>query len=431
MSVLQRSTSVLLAWAVFAMTVAIAIFALAVTLFSARPLGAGGSAVAIAWLAYAAVGVVISTRRPGDRIGALLLAMGLSAELLMAGDVALGVVGGGSLVTISELDPVLAWVLPLLLNLWAVSFNLLAVLLLVFPTGHVLSPRWRPLVWLTFALIPLGMITAGTSREGAEIAAISTFPLLEQFFGDAGSAMREAGQGIFGISQLTLTAVAASSLVIRYRRARGVERQQLKWLAYAALLFAAVSVGTAVIFFSPLRALDPGAPIPPAVFGGIPFILGLVAIPVAVGVAILRYRLYDIDLLINRTLVYGAVTALLAATYFGAVVLIQAALRPFTSGSELAVAGSTLLVVALFQPLRRRVQEAVDRRFYRSRYDAGWILDRFGSRLRDQVDLDAVRADLLDILHETVRPAHATVWLRTSARADGPWIRNAPRTAGG
>jgi len=336
---------------------------------------------------------------------------------LMATDVALGVLGGGGLVTMGERDPVLVWVIPLLLNLWAVSFNLLAVLLLVFPTGRVLSPRWRPIVWLAFALIPLGMISAGTSREGGDIEAISTFPLLEVVLGaEAGSAMRDIAQGIFGVSQLALTAIAAVSLAIRYRRSRGAERQQLKWLAYAALLFAAVFVGTAVIFFSPLRALDPDAPIPPAVFGGIPFILGLAAIPVAVGVAILRYRLYDIDVLINRTLVYGAVTALLGATYFGAVVIIQALLRPFTSGSELAVAASTLLVVALFQPLRGRIQDVVDRRFYRSRYDAARTIDAFGIRLRDEVDLEAVRGDLVAVVHDTIRPSHASLWLRGAGR---------------
>jgi hypothetical protein len=140
--------------------------------------------------------------------------------------------------------------------------------------------------------------------------------------------------------------------------------------------------------------------------------LGFVVLPISVGIAILRYRLYDIDLLINRTLVYGLLSAALAATYVTGVVTLQAALRPLTDGSEVAVALSTLLVLALFAPLRRRIQAAVDRRFYRSRYDAARTLDAFGERLRDEVDLESVRADLLDVVRDTVRPAHASVWLR-------------------
>jgi hypothetical protein len=142
------------------------------------------------------------------------------------------------------------------------------------------------------------------------------------------------------------------------------------------------------------------------------FVLLLLLVPVAVGVAVLRYRLYDIDLLINRTLVYGTLSATLIAIYVATVILVGAALRAFTSGSEFAVAVSTLATLALVQPLRRRIQEAVDRRFYRSRYDATRTLDAFSVRLRDEVDLDAVRGGLLDAVRETVQPAHASVWLR-------------------
>jgi hypothetical protein len=151
-------------------------------------------------------------------------------------------------------------------------------------------------------------------------------------------------------------------------------------------------------------------------FGGVPFVLALIALPIGTAVAILRYRLYDIDLLINRTLVYGLLSAALAATYFTGVVVLQAALRPLTGGSEVAVALSTLTVVAVFAPLRRRIQTAVDRLFYRSRYDAGRTLDAFGAALRDEVDLDSVRADLLDVVGATLRPAHASLWLREAKR---------------
>jgi hypothetical protein len=409
----MRPVFLLLTWAVFAVTIATAAAALVAHVLS--PGGAdAGAAVVLAWVAYAVVGLVISTRRPGDRIGALLLAMGLASTLLALTDELTGGLRGDpdSAAWVAGV-PLAAWVIPLLLNLWAVAFTLLPVLLLVFPTGRPLSRRWGAAVWIAFAMIPVGLITAGTSR--AVPRAYGLFPLLPSIFGqETGEALREAGQGIFGVFQLVLFVVSAVSLVVRYRRAAGAERAQLKWLAYAALVLASVFVGTAVAFFSPLRTLDPSAPIPPAMFGGIPFILALVAIPIAVGIAILRYRLYDIDLVINRTLVYGLVSATLVVTYLGTVLLLQTLLRPFTSGSELAVAGSTLAVVALFQPLRRRIQETVDRRFYRSRYDAARTLDTFAARLRNQVELDALRAELLRVVGETVRPAHASLWLRRS-----------------
>jgi hypothetical protein len=195
---------------------------------------------------------------------------------------------------------------------------------------------------------------------------------------------------------------AGASLIVRYRRARTEERLQLKWVVYAGCA-ALVMVLVSVFLFTqpqPLRSLFQ------------PFTLAPLLIPIAAAIAILRYRLYDIDLVIERTLVYGAVSATLAATYIAAVVLLQALLRPVTGGSEVAIALSTLLVVALFQPIRRRAQDAVDRRFYRARYDAARTIDAFSARLRGDVELDSVRADLIAVIHETIHPAHASVWLR-------------------
>lgn len=215
-------------------------------------------------------------------------------------------------------------------------------------------------------------------------------------------------RALAGPSLLLLTVwflIAAASLIARMRSGSAVERQQVKWIAFGAALLG-LTLGASVIVS--LAAPD-------AVLAKATQILSVAAvltIPIAATLAILRYRLYDIDLLINRTLVYGALSAALAVTYFGAVALLQAALRPLTGGSELAVAGSTLAVVALAAPLRRRIQGAVDRRFYRSRYDAARTLDAFGTRLRDVVDLEAVRADLVGVVNDTIRPAHASVWLR-------------------
>ncbi|HEV2011628.1 MAG TPA: hypothetical protein VGS17_11450, partial [Candidatus Limnocylindria bacterium] len=192
------------------------------------------------------------------------------------------------------------------------------------------------------------------------------------------------------------------------------ERQQLKWVGYAGALLAMALLGTGVAFFTPLRQLDPDAAVPVTMFGGVPFVTGLIAVPIAVGVAVLRYRLYEIDALISRTLVYGSLTAVLVLAYLAGVAGFQFLLSPFTSGSPIAVAVSTLAVVALFQPLRRRIQSAVDHRFFRAKYNAERTLDAFAARLRDEVDLDMLERELLAVVGETIQPAHASVWLRES-----------------
>jgi hypothetical protein len=189
-----------------------------------------------------------------------------------------------------------------------------------------------------------------------------------------------------------------SAFIWRFRHSRGVERQQLKWVAY----------GAAILAF--------GVLILPLSYGRKPVEivqqLATLAVPLTAGLAILRYRLYDIDLIIKRTLIYGSLSVALALVYVVTVLVSQQLLRGFTGGSDVAVAGSTLLVVALFQPIRARFQEIVDRRFYRGRYDAARAIDAFSARLRSEVELDAVRADLIGVVNETMHPAHASVWLR-------------------
>jgi hypothetical protein len=192
--------------------------------------------------------------------------------------------------------------------------------------------------------------------------------------------------------------------VIRFRRSRGIERLQLKWFFYAV---GVVLLAFAILF--PLARI--GVAIPSEIYF-FTFNFSFMLIPLSVGIAILRYRLYDIDRLINRTIVYGVTTGAIGLLFFGGIVALPALLRPLISASEVAVAASTLVSFALFQPLRSRVQHAVDRRFYRARYDAARTLDAFSVRLRDEVDLDAVRADLIDAVQHTVQPAHASVWLR-------------------
>ena len=194
---------------------------------------------------------------------------------------------------------------------------------------------------------------------------------------------------------------SASSFVLRLHRARGDERQQLKWFAYAATLLAAG--------FITLSATDGES-----LIGAAPLVAGLVALPIAAGFAILRYRLYDIDLIVRRTLVYGVATAALAGLYFGIVLALQQVFSSFAGGSDLAVAVSTLAVAALFGPARRRIQPAVHRRFYRRGYDARRTLEAFSGRLRQEVDLDTLRTELVAVVDETMRPTGVSLWSKRS-----------------
>jgi hypothetical protein len=217
---------------------------------------------------------------------------------------------------------------------------------------------------------------------------------------------------------LTLVALllAVVSMILRFRRSIGVERQQLKWIVYAGTVAAG---GFALTLFL-------SGPFANAVFA-LAF-LAFIGVPVAAGVAIMRYRLYEIDILINRTLVYGVLTVSLALIYLGSVVSMQYALRALTGQeSQLAVVASTLAIAALFQPLRRRVQGFIDRRFYRRKYDAARTLTAFGARLRNEVDLETLADDLVGVIRETVQPAHVSLWLRLPDRA-GRRIETEKRT---
>jgi 4-amino-4-deoxy-L-arabinose transferase-like glycosyltransferase len=222
------------------------------------------------------------------------------------------------------------------------------------------------------------------------------------------SGVPNAEGGTLGVATLLLFFViivgAIASMVVRFRRSRGTERQQLKWFTYAVALLFLLPLGD----FAPLGGF---------VWDEIVFPAVIAFIPVATGIAILRYRLYDIDVVINRTLVYGLLTAILAASYLGIVAVTQLILQPLTPQSDLSIVISTLAVAALFRPLRARLQTFIDRRFYRQRYAAAGTLDRFSARLRDQVDLESLRSEVVGVVGTTMQPAHASLWLRPREEA--------------
>ena len=339
-------------------------------------------------LAFATVGALVASRRPRNPIGWLLLLAGLSYTL-----------GGVTVDAAQHGDPgawqdAAAWIGAWI---WMAGIGPVATFgLLLFPDGHLPSRRWRPVAWLAgggLVALLTGLATAPGSFEDTGIdnpTGLDAVPWLPDLLAAAGGAA------------LILALVGAiASLRARYRSGRADERQQLKWLLYAGAL-----VLTGVLVSLPIESLagEAGVNVSNAITS-----VTVATLPVAMGIAILRHRLYDIDLVIRRTLVYGVLTATLAATYLGLVLLIG-----LTVGrSGLAVAVSTLAVAALFRPALARIQAAVDRRFYRRRYDAARTLEAFGVRLRDELDLEALGTDLRGVVQDAVQPAHVTLWLRS------------------
>jgi hypothetical protein len=344
-------------------------------------------------ISFPVVGAVIATHRPRNPLGWIFCAVGLSQALVVftseygvyALRTAPGTVPGGPLAIWAA-----QWV-------WAPGIGLVLTFVpLLFPTGRLPSRRWRPVAWL--AALPILLIPGLTApalwpHRGVVLVDASTDEPLGQ------------GQALVLFAAFWLMVVCGlaclTALALRFRRSRGIERQQLKWLLFAS----AITVAVFIV-------------IQPATSGqwdlGLLLALPVVpAIPVAAGIAILRYRLYEIDRLINRTLVYGLLTALLGAVY-AAVVLVLGQLFGGIGAAppSWAFAGATLAAAALFQPARRRIQATVDRRFNRRRYNTTKTIEAFTARLRDEIDLDTLSAELLAVVDQTMEPTMVSLWLR-------------------
>ncbi len=349
------------------------------------------------------VGAILASRRPENPVGWLLCLFGVAVGTSsFASQYAIyaQLAQPSSLPAGEAMAWIAAWQLPIMIGLQ--NFYIL-----LFPTGRLPSRRWRPLAWLIVAFVLLGVLLSAFSSD-AYLGSLDPIrnPLGIEGFTYFWRALLYTGAPFLFVA-------VALSVFMRLRRAVGVERQQIKWFAYAAAIFAVstiLNVGTQAIdtvywFEWAVTAI---------------FAVAGTTVPIAIGVAILRYRLYDIDLLINRTLVYASLTAMLALVYLAGVIGLQAALRALTGQeSTLAVVASTLAIAALFNPLRRRVQAFVDRRFYRRKYDAAKTLDAFSVRLRDETRLDTLSDDLVGMVTTTVQPAHASLWLRPVAGSKG------------
>ena len=369
--------------------------------------GAAFNAAAIA-ASFSTVGALVASRRPNNPIGWIMCAGGLGVALGSLTDTYAVYALFGSLKEPMRGAALSAWV-----SLWTTTAGIqsFALLLLLFPNGRLPSNRWWPVVWLiVLVLVTESMSSALLTERFVGYSDISN-PFHIATLDPLRDVYASYAQAPLSILAVLLPTIA---LVARYWRSRGVERQQLKWFVSSGALVAlgSILISLVLVVFDEesfrsqilLTILFPLTT------------LALCGIPISVGVAILRYRLYEIDLLINRTLVYAVLTAMLVAVYFGGVAITQAMWRALVGQqeqSQFAVVVSTLVIAALFTPLRQIVQSFIDRLFYRRKYDARKSLEAFSAKLRQETDLDALSADLVGVVEETMQPAIVSLWLRS------------------
>ena len=361
------------------------------------------------WLvASSSIGAVIVSRRPENPIGWILCAVGF----LLASSLFSGLYAFRALVSSPGSLPageVAAW-----FSAWVQNpaYLLFLYLFLLFPDGRPLSHRWRPLLWI------VGIVVATSILVGAFYPGpISGLEPVRNPLGieAARGTLVFAGRLLFYLFTGLLLASAAC-VYLRFRRGSGTERQQIKWLAYAAALLGVTALAGEVLdlLLGRLGWWFPWV-----------IVAAFLGIPLSIGAAMLHYRLYEIDIIINRTVVYGSLSATLALVYFGGVAATQAIFRALTGQEEqpqLTIVVSTLVIAALFNPLRGRIQSFIDRRFYRRKYDARKTLEAFSAKLREETDLDALSDDLVGVVRETMQPAHVSLWLRpdTASKKDVP-----------
>ena len=408
-----------LAWCIWAVSLVLTVLGLLLLVTSRSRTGAPvydywlvNTVIAIG---FSTVGAMITPRLPRQNpVGWLFCTIGLvgSVRLFVAeyaivtllsepGSLPSTLPGGGTLAWISS------WV-------WVLHLGLFVLLALLFPDGRPPSSRWRPFVWGIGVVVMAGTISVALWPETARGFDPINYPLGTEVATDVINPVET--------TVYALGLIAAASLLTRLRGSKGVERQQVKWFTYAVAVLATSATLAYVVFESMgvvwLEWVSSALAI-----------VGVVSLPVAVGIAILRYHLYNIDVIINRTLVYGSLTAVLAGLYLGSIVVLQLLFHALTGeGSQIIVVASTLAIAALFNPLRRRFQGFIDRSFFRRKYDAVKTLGAFSATLRDETDLDTLREDLVEVVRESMQPAHVSLWLRPDPAPEGGEESEAART---
>jgi hypothetical protein len=423
---LSTRTASWLAWSLAGLTVAIfavaVVFAILTLIADPSQLAetAGGFVIILPFFSFPVVGVLIASRRPGNWIGWICLISGLFWTAFFENDAssAYELARTGTVKSSVTLDALTQadWVFPVgLLGIY---------MILLFPDGRLPSRRWRPFAWFAGAvmvLINVSFVLAPGPLEGH--SGVRNPFGLEQFPWMTGAAVAT-------VLMLPLCIlISAFSLVLRYRRSDQETREQIKWLAFAASFVGLTYFGTlasGLLLAPESYTTNETAPLWVSLSQLLSYI-SFAGVPIAIGFAVLKYRLYDIDIIINRALVYGSLTATLVALYFGGIIVLQRTFV-FVTGEEstLAVVASTLAIAALFNPLRRRIQVLVDRRFYRRKYDAAKTLEAFSMKLRDETDLDALNDDLVGVVRDTMQPAHVSLWLRTetASRGEGSSVKS-------
>jgi hypothetical protein len=356
---------------------------------------------AVQVVSFSIIGAIIASRLPGNPVGWLFCAAGctIAVAYLSAEYAIYTLLARPDSLPIGE---ALAW---LAFWVWIPSIGCIVLSLLLFPNGELPSRRWRWLAWLTVLVTIAGAVWVALSP-----GVIGNLGFIRNPLGIEG--LPRGYKPVQTIMSALLLVAAVSTLGLRLLRTRGIERQQIKWPAFVAVVAAVGSIlyDTAISEAIGLRWLEWA--------GYVVVVAALVCFPISIGIAIVRYRLYEIDTLINRTLVYGSLTVLLAIVYFGGVTATEAIFRTLTGQQQqpqLAIVVSTLVIAALFNPLRLRIQSFIDRGFYRKKYDAAKTLEAFSAKLRDETDLDALNNELVGVVRETMQPAHASLWLRPPA----------------
>src|SRR5215216_5429588 len=361
--------------------------------------------------AFAVVGALLVAKRPSNLIGWIMAAVALMVAIFNAG----GAYATYVMLTRGQPDALAVFGAWTANSYWFLMLALaLFYLPLLFPVGHLPSRRWLPAA----VLAGIAMLGFVLPRALADTLPVNEAPgyRIDNPIGIEGLGPVE-NLPIFGVLLNGLLVIAfvgaAASVVVRFRRSRGVERLQMKWFVYVTVVLVGGSILTSVIGVATgLRWLEQ--------FSFVLSMVALVGLPIAVGISIFRYRLYEIDVVINRTLVYGPLTALLVLFYLAGVVSLQYVFRALTGQeSQIAIVASTLLIAALFTPLRRRIQSFIDRRFYRGKYDARKTLEAFSAKLRDETDLEALSDDLVGVVRDTMQPAHVSLWLRPETARKG------------